>query len=168
MSRTMKHHPHPSPTTSALPSPAGRERERRSRGRVRVSLALTLVATSACSLAPKYVRPDLPVPPSWPVGDAYLRQQEAALPAITYASVFTDPRLRTIIERALANNRDLRVAAATDDTSINDSPSIQISAPSPDRSVRVVSGGYMNHPPSGAALKKIDPPTNTPPSRNDQ
>jgi len=59
-------------------------------------------------------------------------------------------------------------AAATDETSMKERPSIQISAPSPDRSVRVVSGGYMNQPPSGAALKKIDPPTNSPPIRKDQ
>ena len=59
-------------------------------------------------------------------------------------------------------------AAATEDTSIKDRPSIQMSAPSPDRSVRVVSGGYMNQPPSGAALKKIEPDTKTPPIRNDQ
>ena len=36
---------------------------------------------AGCSLAPKYVRPELPTPVSWPVGDAYLRQSEAALPA---------------------------------------------------------------------------------------
>ena len=35
-------------------------------------LAATILA--GCSLAPKYVRPELPVPASWPVGDAYLRQ----------------------------------------------------------------------------------------------
>ena len=72
-----------------------------------VSLAL-----SACSLAPKYVRPELPVPPSWPTGDAYLRQSEAALPSVTYRDIFRDPRLQQIIEQALANNRDLRIAAA--------------------------------------------------------
>ena len=52
------------------------------------------------------------MPPSWPVGDAYLRQSEAALPAITYRDIFRDPRLQALIEQALANNRDLRVAAA--------------------------------------------------------
>ena len=56
-------------------------------------------------------------------------------------------------------------AAATEDTSIKDRPSIQMSAPSPDRSVRVVNGGYMNQPPSGATSKKIEPSTKTPPSR---
>ncbi|MES3091766.1 efflux transporter outer membrane subunit [Sphingomonas aerolata] len=69
-------------------------------------------ALASCSLAPKYVRPELPTPVSWPVGDAYLRQSEAALPAFTYRDVFRDPRLQQIIVQALANNRDLRVAAA--------------------------------------------------------
>lgn len=79
------------------------------------SLILILAASTAlagCSLAPKYARTELPVPPSWPVGDAYLRQSEAALPAITYRDVFRDPRLQQIITQALANNRNLRVAAA--------------------------------------------------------
>lgn len=70
---------------------------------------------SGCSLAPHYSRPALPVPPSWPVGDAYLRQSEAALPSVTYAQVFADPRLQQVIGRALANNRDLRVAVANID-----------------------------------------------------
>ena len=33
-------------------------------------IALALLA--GCSMAPKYVQPDLPVPASWPIGDAYL------------------------------------------------------------------------------------------------
>ena len=40
-------------------------------------------ALAGCSLAPTYVRPTPPVPTSWPVGDAYLRQSEAALPSVT-------------------------------------------------------------------------------------
>jgi multidrug efflux system outer membrane protein len=77
-----------------------------------VPFLIAATALAGCSLAPKYVRTELPVPPSWPVGDSYLRQSEAALPAITYRDVFKDPRLQTIIVQALANNRDLRVAAA--------------------------------------------------------
>ena len=73
-------------------------------------LAATMLG--ACSLAPKDVRPDLPVPPSWPVGDPYLAQSEATLPAVTWRQVFLDPRLQGIIEQALANNRDLRIAVA--------------------------------------------------------
>ncbi|WP_019517179.1 efflux transporter outer membrane subunit [Sphingomonas sp. Mn802worker] len=73
---------------------------------------LTASALTACSLAPKYVRPDLPVPPSWPIGDAYLRQSEAPLPSVSYRDIFRDARLQRIIDEALVNNRDLRVAVA--------------------------------------------------------
>jgi multidrug efflux system outer membrane protein len=67
-------------------------------------------ALAGCSLAPKYVAPALPVPRSWPVGDAYLRQSEAALPSVSYRDIFRDPRLQRIIDRALANNRNLRAS----------------------------------------------------------
>ncbi|MGO1304806.1 MAG: efflux transporter outer membrane subunit [Sphingomonas parapaucimobilis] len=76
------------------------------------ALLLTATALSGCSLAPKYERPATPVPPSWPVGDAYLRQSEAALPTVRYSDIFRDARLQQLITQALANNRDLRVAAA--------------------------------------------------------
>ena len=80
---------------------------------IRTLTTLTLIASlTACSLAPKYVRPETPVPPSWPVGDAYLRSSEAALPTVRYQDVFQDPRLQALISQAIANNRDLRVAAA--------------------------------------------------------
>ncbi|MFD1787138.1 efflux transporter outer membrane subunit [Sphingomonas floccifaciens] len=77
--------------------------------------AITLLVATAlagCSMTPTYERPAAPVPPSWPVGDAYLRQSEAALPAVTYRDIFRDPRLQRLIETALVNNRDLRIAAA--------------------------------------------------------
>jgi multidrug efflux system outer membrane protein len=76
-------------------------------------LASTLaLALAGCSLAPKTVLPPPPVPQSWPVGDAYLLQSEAALPILSYQSVFTDARLQSLAEQALTNNRDLRVAYA--------------------------------------------------------
>lgn len=73
---------------------------------------LAATALAGCSLAPKYVRPTPPVPESWPTGDAYLRQSEAALPSVTYRDIFRDARLQSIIDQALANNRDLRIAVA--------------------------------------------------------
>jgi multidrug efflux system outer membrane protein len=79
---------------------------------MRKAVLLIGAALAGCSMAPHYVRPEAPVPPSWPVGDAYLRQSEAALPAITYRDIFRDARLQSLIEQALANNRDLRIAAA--------------------------------------------------------
>src|SRR5690606_29932586 len=79
----------------------------------RPALALPLVlALVGCSLAPAYERPAAPVPQSWPAGDAYLRQSEAALPEVSYQDVFRDPRLQTLIAQALDNNRDVRIAAA--------------------------------------------------------
>jgi multidrug efflux system outer membrane protein len=77
--------------------------------------ALSLMALpllGACSLAPTYHRPASPVPPSWPVGDAYLAQSERTLPEVSYSDIFRDPRLQQIIGQAMANNRDLRIAAA--------------------------------------------------------
>ncbi len=79
---------------------------------MRAGALLLAVLLGGCSMAPKYVQPALPVPASWPAGDAYLATSEAALPVMTYREVFADPRLVSVIEQALANNRDLRVAAA--------------------------------------------------------
>lgn len=75
------------------------------------TLSLTL---AACDLAPKYVRPQLPVPESTPGGPAYAADGSAAIvPADTaWRDFFTDPRLARVIETALANNRDLRIAVA--------------------------------------------------------
>jgi multidrug efflux system outer membrane protein len=78
----------------------------------RIALLPLALALGACSLAPNYVRPEAPVPPSWPVGDAYLQQSEQSLPAVTYTDVFRDARLQQLIALALENNRDLRIAAA--------------------------------------------------------
>lgn len=79
---------------------------------MRSGAIIAVLLLSGCSMAPKYVEPALPVPASWPVGDAYLAQSEAALPVMSYREVFADPRLVSVIEQAVANNRDLRIAAA--------------------------------------------------------
>jgi multidrug efflux system outer membrane protein len=76
-----------------------------------VASAFALAALGGCSLAPKYIRPEPPVPMSWPTGDAYLRTSEATLPSVSYRDIFRDVRLQKIIEQALVNNRDLRIAA---------------------------------------------------------
>jgi multidrug efflux system outer membrane protein len=80
---------------------------------MRKAAPLMALALAGCmSLDPNYVRPDAPIPASWPAGDPYLRQSEATLPAVSYQDIFHDPRLRTLIGQALVNNRDLQVAAA--------------------------------------------------------
>lgn len=75
------------------------------------ALSLTL---AACDMAPKYVRPALPVPQTSPQGSAYAGTEgQAIVPADTaWKDFFVDPRLVRVIETALGNNRDLRVALA--------------------------------------------------------
>lgn len=74
-----------------------------------------LVLLGGCSLAPKYTQPLAPIPAEWPQGPAYKDTQAIAeAPTVRELSrqeFFTDPKLQQIIETALNNNRDLRVAA---------------------------------------------------------
>ena len=72
--------------------------------------ALAAIATLAgCSMMPTYERPAAPVPMSWP--DASVTQgANTAAPALVWQDFFADPVLQKLIETALLNNRDLRVA----------------------------------------------------------
>jgi len=85
-------------------------------GRKRVPLAaITAVLLAGCTLAPNYTRPEAPVPATWPGGPAYDNAQVSpgapAAAEVPWREYFTDERLRQLIETALRNNRDLRVAA---------------------------------------------------------
>lgn len=76
---------------------------------------LLLIATTlaGCDLAPHYQRPALAAPSSFPQGPAYpaaTGTQDVA--AIGWKDFFTDEKLRQVIALGLANNRDLRIAAA--------------------------------------------------------
>jgi multidrug efflux system outer membrane protein len=81
--------------------------------------ALLALATliSGCSLQPLYRRPDAPVSGAFPAGAAYPPLPggpgSTTLPAVEigWRDFLTDPRLQRLVEIALANNRDLRVAA---------------------------------------------------------
>jgi multidrug efflux system outer membrane protein len=77
-----------------------------------IPAAMAMAALGGCNLAPRYNRPPPAIPASWPAGDAYLRQSEATLPAVTYQDIFRDPHLQAIIAQALTNNQDLRAALA--------------------------------------------------------
>lgn len=77
-----------------------------------VSVLACAALVGCTTLEPKYVRPEAPVPASWPAGDASLRRAEAGLPVLSYTQIFRDPKLQALIDRALSNNRDLRIAAA--------------------------------------------------------
>ncbi|NIJ09278.1 multidrug efflux system outer membrane protein [Sphingomonas vulcanisoli] len=79
----------------------------------RTTLSLTLTAAltlGGCDFAPHYVRPALPVPPTLPAASP---DPSAVDPAdVAWRDFFTEPRLQKLIELALANNRDLRIAVA--------------------------------------------------------
>jgi multidrug efflux system outer membrane protein len=78
----------------------------------RAPALLALLASGCTTMEPHYVRPSPAIPASWPVGDPYLAQAEAGLPVLTYQQIFQDRRLQTLISQALANSRNLMVAAA--------------------------------------------------------
>ncbi|ROH93607.1 efflux transporter outer membrane subunit [Stagnimonas aquatica] len=69
-----------------------------------------LLLAGCASLAPPYTAPALPVAAQYPA-DATAVADETATPDPRWQSYFADPRLRALIAEALANNRDLRVAA---------------------------------------------------------
>jgi multidrug efflux system outer membrane protein len=75
-----------------------------------LSLAL-LAALSGCSLIPDYQRPQSPVADAWPEGAAYAAGAAQAQRELGWREFFSDPALQQLIEVALENNRDLRVAA---------------------------------------------------------
>jgi len=92
-----------------------------------VACAALLALAGCASMAPVYERPALPVQPSvgGEVGGgvtdrdaaggaqgqgAQAQEQAAALAALQWQQVFTDPRLQQVIDAALANSRDLRVS----------------------------------------------------------
>ncbi len=70
------------------------------------------ILLSGCTMAPKYARPGLPVPDAWPESAISTpAPPEVPVPSdLQWRDYFSDPRLRSVIELALANNRDLRVA----------------------------------------------------------
>lgn len=71
------------------------------------------LALSACTLMPRYERPAAPVAQAW----SQTRSAESGPPAddIPWREYFADPRLRSVVEQAIASNHDLRVAALTVD-----------------------------------------------------
>ena len=75
-------------------------------------LPLCLAATTltACSLAPAYVRPTASVSTQWPVASTAQNGEQPRTIDIGWRSMFRSPKLQSLIEEALANNRDLRIA----------------------------------------------------------
>ena len=78
-------------------------------------LAVTAALLTGCTLIPEYTRPEAPIPAGWPSGPAYkgtpTKEGATVAAELQWREFFTDERLQEIIETALQNNRDLRVAA---------------------------------------------------------
>jgi len=75
-----------------------------------LALAISAALLAGCALEPMYMRPAPPVPAALPKGPAYGAPTD--VPVADWRQVFPDPKLRAVIEQALANSRDLRVAIA--------------------------------------------------------
>ena len=79
-----------------------------------LTVILILLAFTGCTMAPTYTRPTAPIPGEWPTGPAYQATQGLTgpfAPDIGWRSFYTDEKLRNLIDLALKNNRDLRIAA---------------------------------------------------------
>jgi outer membrane protein, multidrug efflux system len=74
----------------------------------KLTLALAASALAGCSFIPTYERPAAPVAVAFPYPGADSGTPAAQLP---WQQFFPDQRLRDLVAIALANNRDLRVAA---------------------------------------------------------
>jgi multidrug efflux system outer membrane protein len=78
--------------------------------RISVLLASLCALLVGCTMVPKYERPAAPVSEAWPKPGG---TNTIATPAadLEWREFFDDPRLQRLIELALTNNRDLRIAA---------------------------------------------------------
>jgi outer membrane protein, multidrug efflux system len=80
--------------------------------RAATALALGLTLAGCIDLAPTYRRPAAPVPQAFPTGPAYPPAPASPTEVVGWRAFFSDPKLKRVIEQALANNRDLRIAVA--------------------------------------------------------
>ena len=75
-----------------------------------LSVLAAALALAGCSLAPRYQRPAAPVPAAYPVTDTQAASAEKPAADVAWRDFFGDARLQRLIQLALDNNRDLRVA----------------------------------------------------------
>jgi outer membrane protein, multidrug efflux system len=77
-------------------------------------ITLTIVCFAGCTMIPEYTRPVPPVPSAWPAGPAYkgVADGQAGQVAtdIGWRDFYRNEQLQKLIDLALANNRDLRIA----------------------------------------------------------
>ncbi|HWM66411.1 MAG TPA: efflux transporter outer membrane subunit, partial [Steroidobacteraceae bacterium] len=74
------------------------------------TIILSAAMLTSCTLEPHYKRPAAPVPSTWN-DTSHSSTNTIAAPDMGWRQFFPDPGMQRLIELALANNRDMRVAA---------------------------------------------------------
>ena len=77
---------------------------------VRAAMGSVALLLAACASDAPFQRPALPVPDRWDSTERQPFAQQAV--HVHWRSFFADPRLQALIELALTNNRDMRIAVA--------------------------------------------------------
>ena len=77
--------------------------------RTLLGIALTLALSGCANFAPDFLRPAAPIPTEWPASAAAVGKGKS-LAETGWQDFFADARLKHVVELALRNNRDLRVA----------------------------------------------------------
>lgn len=81
------------------------------RGTAAITAVVLTGLLAGCSLAPQFVRPTAPVAEVFPAADVNADASARRAIDTGWRNFFPDPRLQTLIDTALINNRDLRSAA---------------------------------------------------------
>ncbi|MDO6407462.1 Cu(I)/Ag(I) efflux RND transporter outer membrane protein [Pantoea phytobeneficialis] len=73
-------------------------------------VAATLLLAGCVSLAPEYQAPELPIPQQFSLSGNSLVPQNRGYQDSGWRTFFSDPQIQRLIDEALRNNRDLRMA----------------------------------------------------------
>jgi multidrug efflux system outer membrane protein len=78
-----------------------------------LSAAVLAVLLAGCNVGPKYIKPNVPAPPTFRGADdtAVSSGAQNSLGDQQWSKVFQEPELQELIGKALANNYDIRIAA---------------------------------------------------------
>lgn len=77
-------------------------------------IPVIILMLASCTMIPEYKRPEAPIPKEWPKGEAYSSLKYEELPKaaeLKWNDFLVDEKLQKIVEKALSNNRDLRLVA---------------------------------------------------------
>ena len=77
----------------------------------RLSALLAALALAGCTMIPHYEAPVPPVPETFPGATAEAAGELPAAATLVWSDFLVDPKLRAVVEQALAGNRDLRMAS---------------------------------------------------------